>query len=205
MSNLRNASEKISTTELDHAAEILKTYALDNGMTYAAMSRQCLVSDGAVSDVIGKRNLPRVRHMQRLALGLGMSLDALLGDGIAPLATVAVGTPANDTASEAPESSGDHLQTHNDHGAAGGGEHDAGTALGCGDGAHYGPILSQVVDGYGAPEFQRKLDAFFAEPMMDGCMMQSICYGTTGIRTAAGNEYHSALVLYRKPVALTTA
>lgn len=180
----RNMSDKITAVENAHAAQILTQYMTNAGIVKPTeVDRQCLVSDGMTSSIVrGKTPYPTVRFMMRMAHGLGMAVDDLLGDGM----PVAAPAPPEVSlyATEQHDASQSSLPLA--------------TSIQPPVGVPQAPLVSHLVSEHGAEAFQWQLDTLLQQLCRAGKAPEYILFSSTGVHTYRGKEHYAALVLVRK-------
>jgi hypothetical protein len=177
----RSMSDKITIHENSHAAMVLQQYMDTNGIIKPVeVDKQCLVSDGMTSSILrGKTPYPTVRFMTRMAHGIGMPLDDLLGDGMPEVPDVPVVTLTTDDGAQTT------LPLDN---VAATVQHASPVA----------PLVSHLIQEWGAEAFQKKLDSFFLQLAYLGKQPEHIFFSSTGVHTYRDKEHFAVLVLVRQ-------
>ena len=185
-------SDKITVHENTHAAKMLQQYMAENGIVKPVeVDRQCLVSDGMTGSIVrGKTPYPTVRFMMRMAHGINMTLDDFLGDG------------SDATAPEASSVSGVLLTTSANDGTPTLVPPDPTVApaqpITMTSHVAERPLVSHLIEEWGAEAFQKTLDSFFMQLAFLGKHPEQILFSSTGVHTYRGKEHFSALVLVRQ-------
>lgn len=177
----RSMSEKITVHENTHAAKMLQQYMDTNGIVKSVeVDKQCLVSDGMTSSILrGKTPYPTVRFMMRMAHGIGMTVEDLLGDGLPEASAVPVVTMTTDDGAQAT------LPLDN-------------ASMNVHHAPPVAPLVSHLIEEWGAEAFQKKLDSFFLQLAYLGKHPEHVLFSSTGVHTYRGKEHFAALILVRQ-------